>query len=125
MAFTYDSINATFKAEGDLSALQYHAVKKGTDVGQVLQAGANQGFGILQNDPTDGEEADVVELGYSKAVVDGSAVAIVFDDPLAADASGHLVKEVTDNDAILAKARGASSAAGDIIPVLVIGSVRY
>ena len=110
----------SYEADANLSALQYHMVALQTD-GQVKQATATTSIaGILQDDPdTAGDGALVAIGGISKCVVDGNAAAIAAGDMLASDASGQGVKTDTDKDQYGAIAQEASTAAGDIIQVLV------
>lgn len=54
----------TFKAEGDLSALQYKFVKVGTADDQVVLCGDNEpAIGVLMNKPLAGEPAEVAMVG--------------------------------------------------------------
>lgn len=120
------AIGESYKAEADYRLMQYHAVKPGAAEGGVLLAGAGEGFGILANKPNLGEAARVVHVGIAKAYVDGTAGGgIGLGGALKADASGHLIITTTDNDKIVALALAASTAAGDIINVLVLPGLRY
>jgi len=109
------------EAGEDLSSAQYLFVTGATD-GQVEIAGAADVLlGILQdnNASSAGDPCLVAIGGVSKLVVDGNAAAIAVGDPLAADSAGKGVKTTTDKDDYGAIALEASTAAGDIISVLV------
>ncbi len=120
-----EAIGESYKAEADYRLMQYHAVKIGAAEGGVLLAGAHEGFGILVNKPNLNEAAKVIHFGVAKALVDGNAGAISLGSYLEADASGHLVATTTDNQNCVAKALAASTALGDIIPVIVLPGLRY
>jgi len=122
---SYQCISLPFESEGDLSAKQYYGVKGGTAAHQVVIATAGACRGIVQNDPSTGEAADVALLGPCKAIVDGNAGAIAFGDPLTTDAAGKLVKDTTDNKQICAIALEASTADGDIIAAFALPGLRY
>jgi len=111
----------TFPAATDLSSYQYCFVNLETD-GQVGMASATEAIiGVLQDDPdAENEAASVCVYGISKLVVDGNAGAIACGDKLAADSAGKGVKTTTDLDDYGAIALEASTAAGDIISVLVV-----
>ena len=108
------------EASGDLSSYQYCFMYKAAD-GQVAMATATTVIdGILQDKPdAEGQGCLLAVGGYSKLVVDGNAAAIAVGDKLASDAAGKGVKTVTDTDDYGAIAQEASTAAGDIITVLV------
>ena len=112
-------------AGADLSAAQYKVVKLASTAGEVVLVGATStlGIGILQNDPADGEPADVAVHGVCKGLVGPSDVA--FGDVLGSDSTSRLADHTTDNRPIYARALEASSAAGDIIRVMVNGAARY
>ena len=111
----------TFPAATDLSSYQYCFVNLETD-GQVGMASADEAIiGVLQDDPdAENEAASVCVYGISKLVVDGNASAIAPGDKLAADSAGKGVKTTTNTDDYGAIALEASTAAGDIISVLVV-----
>ncbi len=69
-----------FTAAVDLTAKQYHFVRAGSVVGEVLTAnGASNPMplGILQNSPSAGQEARVRMFGFSKVVGDLNATCIL------------------------------------------------
>lgn len=61
-------------AGADLSSAQFHWVKLASTAGEVVACNAttDHAIGILQNDPTDGQAAEVRVLGVSKLVGGGS-----------------------------------------------------
>jgi hypothetical protein len=77
-------------------------------------------YGILQNTPGQGQAADVVISGISKAVA-GAAVSA--NDPLMTDSSGRVITATSTNHRF-ATAIESASGAGQIITVLVHGSNR-
>jgi len=112
-------------AGADLSSAQYKVVKLASTAGEVVLVAATStlAIGILQNDPADTEPADVCVSGVCKAVAGPTDVA--FGDVLGHDSTSRVSDHTTDNRPILARALEASSAAGDIIRVLVHNPVRY
>lgn len=116
-------LTLSFTAGADLSAKRYTAVKADTTAWQVVAAGAGDaGLGILQNEPTSGKAAEVDMVGATRWKVDGNAAAIAPGDFLKSDTNGKGVKTTTDNDQVMARALEASSADGDIITVILLGS---
>jgi hypothetical protein len=122
---------ADFKITGlvagvDLSAAQYYAVKFASTAGAVIKvAGINgTGVGILQNDPTAGQACLNAGPGDEAKAVPGTT-GIAAGELLGYDTSGRVVDHTTDNRKLIAQALEASSAAGDIITVLVLGDSRY
>jgi hypothetical protein len=69
------SVRATFVAGADLSAKQYTFVKLNSS-GQVVAVAADTDspIGVLQNNPTSGQEASVTIVGGTKLVASASAV---------------------------------------------------
>jgi len=109
-------------ASGNLSAYQYCFMYKDTD-GEVTMATASTVIdGILQDDPAaEGDGCLLAIGGYSKLVVDGTiGGGIVVGAKLASDAAGKGVVTTTNLDDYGAIAQEASTAAGDIITVLVV-----
>ena len=77
MAYESPSISiGTLTAAADLSAKQYHFVSlaSATTV-NVCTAITNAPIGILQNNPTSGQQAIVQLFGISKVVADGTLAA--------------------------------------------------
>ena len=118
--------DVTFEAAGDLSALQFTALKYTTAItnGQdcsVTGAGAGErAHMILQNKPAAaGRGATCRVSGFSKMKVDGSGTPIVNGSPLKVGSSGVGVVAGSDKDHVIATAAAPSTAAGDIIEVQI------
>lgn len=122
MSQSVEGLSRSFKAAADLSAKQHLFVKLDTTANQIAVAGAGDKIlGILEDDPPSGAAGKVrISGGTTKLVVDGSGTAIAIGDYLKSDASGRGVKTTVDRDKVGAMALAASSAAGDIIEVLVL-----
>jgi hypothetical protein len=105
-------------AGANLSASQYMPVKLASTAGEVVRATATTDviIGVLQNDPADGEAAEVAVLGVCKAYTGTSNVAI--GEFLSANSTGCI-------DAAAGNLNGtfidACTAKGDIIRVLLSG----
>lgn len=122
-----DILSDSCIAEADLRGKQGYAVMQGTAVRGIVLATAGLGKGILAEptNPNTDESARVMLLGiYDQAVTNGSGTAIVADDWLTAGTGGKLVK-ATDGTIVFAKARGASTTDGGVIPVQVISPYLY
>lgn len=130
MAYTQDyKTFANVKANSTgLASKQFTWVKLASTAGQVVSAGALNSttaltlgpVGILMNAPAGGEEAEVAYSGIAKLKVATST--IIIGDHIGSN-STSLGSEAarTDNTAFLAVALQASSAANDIIAVLLNG----
>lgn len=68
---------AGLKAAADLSAKQFYFVKKNAVNGEVALASVDGEIvmGVLQNDPTAGQGAEVMALGLTKVVADEALTA--------------------------------------------------
>ena len=65
-----------FTASADLSTKQYHFVKmSGNNTVTVCAAITDVPIGVLQNNPTSGQAAEVCLFGISKVVADGTLAA--------------------------------------------------
>ena len=71
------AIDLPFKANADLSAKQYYVIAAGSVAGECAAQTTDMGsaLGILQNDPVQGEEAQVRVYGRSWAYVNTEASA--------------------------------------------------
>jgi hypothetical protein len=127
MAQSMPVLQKTFKAAGDLSALQFTYVKFSADY-TVTGAGAGLGtegdipIGILQNAPAvAGLGAMVRLLGTSKLKVNGSVGGGISAGSLLKITAGGIGIVAADaKDVIVAQALEASSANGDIIEVMML-----
>lgn len=112
----------SFVAENDLSASQFRIVEiSGTDQVDVCDNAADIPFGILQNKPKAGHAAEVMMIGRSRVVSDGSGAAIAAGDPIGTDNQGRAVKKTADGAWCIGQANSPSSAAGVIIDVTLRG----
>ena len=106
-------------ATGDLGSYQYYVVKFGSTAGTIKvadTAASDTLIGVLQNDPADGEPAEVAAWGVCKAL---SAASVTAGAKLTCNSTGYVAATTTDKDEIIGIALAASSAAGDLIPVLL------
>ena len=114
-------------AGANLSAAgnQYKLVKIASTAGEVVLVGSTSilSIGVLQNNPADGEVAQVCIHGISKLLVGPTDVAI--NDRLGSDSTSRGADHTTDNQPVIALALEASSAAGDLIRVYVTGPSRF
>lgn len=104
-------------ATGDLSANQYYVVKVASTAGAVKVAGTKATdllLGILQNDPTNGQPAEVAWGGICLAA---AAASVTYGCKLTCNSTGQVAATTTDKDEIIGIALKASVSAGDIIPV--------
>lgn len=102
----------TWSASGDLSSKQYHFVEVANNEGYVRAATGASGpipIGVLQNDPQDGEEAQVRILGVTQ----------VYADAASAIGAGDFITSGSDGQAVLAT---GSVAAGIALKPLSSGS---
>lgn len=86
----------TFVAAEALTSSQYHFVRLASATTVEVGAANETVVGILQNAPASGEQAVVRTAGQSYLYVDGTTD-IAVGDPLDCDASGHGVKQATDD----------------------------
>jgi hypothetical protein len=104
-------------AGADLSAAQFRVVKLASTAGEVVLATANtdNAVGILQNNPTAGEAAEVAYLGISKAIASADVTAGEF---VTANSTGQVTNiNSTAGSTIVGQALEASAVAGSIISV--------
>ncbi len=108
-------------AGADLSAKQYYAVKFASTAGEVVVSalGSNSHAGLLQNDPADGEAADVAVLGIALGSAEGS---ITVGDHVTSNSTGQLQTTTTANDHIIGVALEAATTQNDIIYVALAPS---
>ena len=101
MAYESPSITlGTLTAAADLSAKQYHFVKlaSATTV-NVCSATTDRAIGILQNNPTSGQQAVIQIFGISKVVADGT---IAFNNVIgtSADSQADAIVPGTDTSVV-------------------------
>jgi hypothetical protein len=106
------------EAAVDLSASQYYAVKiTAARTVNLANAGGEPIYGILQNQPTPGEAADVGIFGVMKAA---AGAAFAAGAQLQTDTTGRLITATGTNHRV-ATAIEAATAAGQICTVAVLG----
>jgi len=112
-------------ATATLAAKQYYVVKASTTAGEVkvgATAATDPILGIVQNDPAAGEVALVACGGVALAAAETS---VIFGSSVTVSTTGRVKSTDTDGNRVVGIALAASSAAGDIIPVLVSIHDRY
>jgi hypothetical protein len=106
-------------ASGDLSSSQYKLVKAASTAGAVILAAANTNkpLGVLYNEPTDGQAAEIAIGPVVKAQAQAS---LSVNDYCASDTTGRAEATTTTSDIVYLRALEASSTAGDIIRFQVV-----
>lgn len=64
-------IESRFRAFADLSTKQYYFVKLTANGIEIISANTDKPFGVLQNNPTAGQPAEVMRLGVTKVISTG------------------------------------------------------
>jgi hypothetical protein len=112
----------TFEANGDLSDYQYRWVKL-ESAGTVAICGNGEvPVGILQNDPDDGEQANVMLMGISNLVAHAS---ISVNETIGSQANGRGVAVSADTNSYNAVALEEAADQDDEIKVLLTNGVQY
>lgn len=108
----------SYVAGVDLSTHQWKGVTL-TSLNTVgLQGATGLCVGVLQNKPSQGQAACVMQQGLTPVVADGSGTAIAVGDPIGPNATGVFIKKVIGTDSnILGFAEEAATTAGAIISV--------
>jgi hypothetical protein len=116
----------SYRAGADLRNHQWKAVElTAANTVNLTNAATDKAIGILQEKPNTGEVCEVMHMGRSFAVADGSGTAIAVGDWVGANASGVLVKKETADFATLGIALVAASAANVVIEVLLFGPATF
>jgi hypothetical protein len=118
MSVPYQTIPGVI-ATGDLSSYQYYVVCAASTAGAVkvaVTAATDPILGVLQNDPASGEAALVAAQGVCWALAEAS---VTYGSKLTCSSTGRVKATTTDKDEIVGIALAASSAAGDMVPVLL------
>ncbi len=115
------------KANSDLSAKQGYCVKFVTngDTVDLIAAATDRFAGVLLNDPTSGQTAEVLYMGQATAVADGSGTAIAVGDLVGPNSSGVMVKKATNDYNVAGVARDACSVSGGVIRVLLTPNALF
>lgn len=116
---TFGNLNAT----GDLSSYQYYVVQLASTAGAVkLSTSATSNtIGVLMNEPTGGQPAEVAVLGVVKVAAETS---VSIGNAVCSSSTGRAKATTTGGDRMLGYAIDASSSAGDIIRVLLVPGVN-
>ena len=111
-------------ATGDLSSKQYYFVKMASTAGavKVCAATTDHPIGVLQNDPTDGQPAEIVALGVTKVMCGSTAVTVGAD--IGWNAEGQANVRTAAGSRSAGTAIEASSADADIVSILLHGYWR-
>ena len=106
-------------AGASFASKQYYIAKIASTAGEVVPATSNTGelLGIIQNDPADGEPADVAIYGFAKA---SASTAITAGSYCTTNSTGQLVAATVDNTSIVAYAPIAAANLNDIIEVVLM-----
>ena len=108
----------------DLSAKQFYGLKLSVSSRDtvVLPNAVNQVFfGVLQNDPTSGQAAQIATRSgdISKIISRGDVATIAIGDRLTLHSDGTFVKAQTDGQNFAGIAMQASTSSGNLINMLI------
>ena len=117
MSQSVNILEITFKAEADLSAVQYYVMKvSAEDQVNIPTARTDVTIGVLQNEPKSGENAVIRVAGTTKAK---SWSTITRGTYVTATADGRIMTADTDKDVVIGIALESAAADGDIIEILL------
>lgn len=107
-------------AGADLSDYQYHIVKMASTAGEVKRASGktDELLGVVQNDPEDGEAADVAIMGFCKVVC---STGITAGSYLTTDSTGRAVATTVNGTSTIGYAPLLAVNDGDIIEIVLTG----
>lgn len=104
-------------ASADLSSSQFLFVKaSGVGTVAVCAASTDAPIGVLQNKPTSGQEAEIVNGGITKVV---AGAAVTAGAEVMSNASGQAITAATAGNRIAGVALETATASGQIIAVLL------
>lgn len=120
MAYEIPGFKYTLRAGADLSSHQYKFMKLDTDgYAVVCAAVTDKPIGVLQNDPTSGEEAEIMATGITKLNAD-SAITIADSLGTSADGQADTIAAGTETTVYLVgQALQAAGAAAVIFSALI------
>ena len=112
-------------AGGDLSAQQYKVVKFASTAGAVVvvTATTDAAIGVLQNDPTTGQAAEIV--GFGEAIALAGVNDLNAGELVGFNTTGRVVDHTTDNRRIIGQTLQPSTGIGDEVLVFLSGLSRY
>jgi len=107
-----------FTASGDLSSSQYKLVKLASTAGQVILGAAATDIcvGVLYNEPTDGEAAQIAIGPVVKVQAEASVSVGTY---VASNSTGQVQATTTTSDDVFGFLLEGSTSAGDLVSVLV------
>ena len=107
-----------------LTTKQYYFVKLASTAGEVVTCDATTdvAIGVLQNNPADGEPAEVRALGVTKVVC--SSTAVTAGSLIGWNAEGQAENRTQTGSRFAGVALAASSTDGDITSILLTGVSR-
>jgi hypothetical protein len=133
MAFTtdYKTIPGLRANSTGLATSQFHFGRLASTAGQVILAGVLNStaialprvFGVIMNKPGPNEEVEFAVSGIVKVIVATSTIITSDAVGINSTSQGTEVAE-TDNLAFIGRALEASSAANDVISVLLLGQAQ-
>ena len=110
----------TLSAGADLSAKQYYFVKLNSSGNAVACAGVtDKPVGVLQNNPTSGQAAEIVVVGLTKVSTDA---ALAIGDLVGTSADGQAAAYVAGTDTtkyVVGQALVTSGAADELTSIIV------
>jgi hypothetical protein len=116
----------SFRSTTDMRAKQFAPVKLTATKDFITECAAatDDVYGLMQGRPNVGEAARVAIAGRWTALVDGSGTAIAIGDYLGPNAAGTmLVKKVTADNSICARALDVCTISGGKIDVNLFGGI--
>lgn len=107
-----------FVATGDLSSYQYYIAQLASTAGtiSISTSATSNTIGVLVNDPTAGQAAQVQVGGIAKVLAETS---VGIGDAVTSSSTGRAKATTTGGDKIIGTALDASGSAGDLIRVLL------
>lgn len=117
--YTTISLNAT----GDLSSYQYYVVQLASTAGEckLATSATSKTVGVLMNEPTGGQTAEVAIFGIVKVAGEAS---VTVGGAVCSSSTGRAKLTTTGGDRMLGYAMDAVSSAGDIIRILLVPGVN-
>jgi hypothetical protein len=108
------------KANSDLSGLRGRIMKVvGVDLVDVVSSTTDRPTGVLLNDPSAGQIAQLQLEGIAEVVADGSGTAIAVNDLVGHDTTGRVVRQAANAVNVTGHALDPCSVAGGTIRVVI------
>jgi hypothetical protein len=111
-------VDSRYRAFADLSAKQFYFVKLTANGIELCAAATDKPWGVLQNDPTAGQPAEVMRIGVTKLISGGT---IPISSAIGTDANGKAAAKVlgTDTTNFVAGVNDEAAVASDIFTAAV------